>query len=110
MFVKHPPNKGDNIQATQISDNVIERLVGEDGHKTGIAQRRGLAKLFPHDLRRAFARKSCNIGATLIQVQNCRTMIRPLTFSGIEEWARQLATTIQRPQPPGRRWQVTLVR
>jgi site-specific recombinase XerD len=62
-------NKGDNIQRTQISDNVVERIVGEYGYMAGIAQATGSAKLSPHDLRRTFARQSYDNGATLIQVQ-----------------------------------------
>ena len=62
-------NKGDNVQDSQIDANVIERIVAEYGTLAGIAAPSGSGKLSPHDLRRTFARRAYDNGASLIQVQ-----------------------------------------
>jgi integrase len=62
-------DKGDRITGQALTPHSISRLVAEYGHAAGIATMAGKGRLTPHDLRRTFARRANDLGASLAAIQ-----------------------------------------
>jgi integrase len=62
-------DKGDRITGQALTPHSISRLVAEYGRAAGIATMTGKGRLTPHDLRRTFARRANDLGASLAAIQ-----------------------------------------